>query len=54
MSPRTLTVALGEYDTGWHSPETSLAAATRIATHAAAFGARLVVLPEMTTTGFTR
>jgi len=53
MSPRTLTVALGEYDTGWHSSESSLASATRVATHAAAFGARLVVLPEMTTTGFT-
>ena len=53
MSPRTLTVALGEYDTGWHSPESSLASATRVATHAAAFGARLVVLPEMATTGFT-
>ena len=53
MTPRTLTVALGEYDTGWHSPESSIASATRLATHAAAFGARLLVLPEMTTTGFT-
>lgn len=53
MTASRLTVALGEYDTGWHSPEASLAAATRVATHAAAFGARLVVLPEMATTGFT-
>ena len=53
MSPQSVTIALGEYDTGWHSPEASLAAATRVATHAAAFGARLVVLPEMATTGFT-
>lgn len=53
MTPPRLTVALGEYDTGWHSAEASIAAATRVATHAAAFGARLVVLPEMATTGFT-
>jgi predicted amidohydrolase len=53
MSAPILTVALGEYDTGWHNTELSLAAATRVATHAAAFGARVVVLPEMATTGFT-
>ena len=53
MSAPRLTVALGEYDTGWHSPEASIASATRVATQAAAFGARLVVLPEMATTGFT-
>ena len=53
MSSPIITIGLGEYDTGWHNPEASLAAATRVATHAAAFGARVVVLPEMTTTGFT-
>ena len=53
MKSPTITVALAEYDTGWHSPEASVAAATRVATHASAFGARLVVMPEMATTGFT-
>jgi predicted amidohydrolase len=48
-----LRVALGEYDTGWHDPEESLARAASIVQHAAAQGARLVVLPEMCTTGFT-
>lgn len=52
MSGR-LTVALGEYDTGWHAPEASLAAAEALVKRAAAGGARLVVLPEMATTGFT-
>ncbi|MFY0567625.1 nitrilase-related carbon-nitrogen hydrolase [Archangium lansingense] len=52
MSGR-LSVALGQYDTGWHAPEASLAAAETLITRAAAGGARLVVLPEMATTGFT-
>ena len=48
-----LRVALGEYDTGWHDPATSLARAERLVRDAAAAGAALVVLPEMCTTGFT-
>jgi predicted amidohydrolase len=48
-----LRVALGEYDSGWHDPERSLAAAGDLVRRAAGAGARLVVLPEMTTTGFT-
>ncbi len=48
-----LTVALGEYDIGWHSPDASLAAAETLVSRAVAGGARLVVLPEMATTGFT-
>lgn len=48
-----LTVALGQYDIGWHAPEASLAAAETLISRAAAGGARLVVLPEMATTGFT-
>ncbi len=52
MSGR-LNVALGQYDIGWHSPEASLAAAETLISRAAAGGARLVVLPEMATTGFT-
>jgi predicted amidohydrolase len=46
-------VALGEYDIGWHDPDTSLDRAARIVAGAAAAGARLVVLPEMCTSGFT-
>ena len=49
----TLRVALGEYDTGWHSPRASLAAAEALVREAARCGARVVVLPEMATTGFT-
>lgn len=48
-----LRVALGEYDTGWHDPATSLARAGALVARAAAGGARLVVLPETCTTGFT-
>lgn len=48
-----LTVGLGEYDTGWHDVETSLARARTVVQDAARAGAQLVVLPEMTTTGFT-
>ena len=49
----TLRVALGEYDTGWHQPESSLDRAAVCVQRAASTGARLVVLPEMCTTGFT-
>lgn len=48
-----LRIALGEYDTGWHSPERSLARADAVVRDAAACGARLVALPEMATSGFT-
>ncbi len=48
-----LRVALGEYDTAWHDPATSLARAGALVGEAARLGARLVVLPEMCTTGFT-
>ncbi|HEX2778872.1 MAG TPA: hypothetical protein VHM30_05185, partial [Gemmatimonadaceae bacterium] len=41
MTP--LRVALGEYDTGWHDPESSLRAARGLVQRAAAAGARLVV-----------
>jgi predicted amidohydrolase len=51
-APR-LAIALGEYDTGWHDPAASLRGAESVVARAAAGGARLVVLPEMTTTGFT-
>jgi omega-amidase len=51
-SPR-LTIALGEYDTGWHDPRASLAAAGNLARSVAAVGVDVVVLPEMATTGFT-
>lgn len=50
---RPLRVALGEYDTGWHDPATSLARADEVVGRAVAAGADLVVLPEMCTTGFT-
>lgn len=53
MSDSRLTVALGEYDIGWHDPAASLAAAGRLVRRAASVGAELVALPEMATTGFT-
>jgi predicted amidohydrolase len=51
--PSSLRVALGEYDTAWHDPETSLARATDLVREARESGADLVLLPEMCTTGFT-
>lgn len=48
-----LRVALGEYDTGWHDPDASLARAEALIANARRAGARLVVLPEMATTGFS-
>ena len=53
VSNATLRVALAEYDTGWHQPESSLERAAVCVQRAASTGARLVVLPEMCTTGFT-
>ncbi len=50
---RSLKVALGEYDIGWHDPTGSLDRAASIVDDASARGARLVVLPEMCTSGFT-
>ena len=50
---RTLRIALGEYDTAWHAPQASLSRAAVCVQRSAAIGARLVVLPEMCTTGFT-
>ena len=48
-----LRVGLGEYDTGWHDPETSLDRAARLVGESADGGADVVMLPEMCTTGFT-
>jgi len=48
-----LRVTLGEYDIGWHDPAASLDRASGIVNAAAASGSRLIVLPEMCTTGFT-
>lgn len=48
-----LSVALGEYDTGWHSADLSVQRVESLVTRAAERGAKLVVLPEMATTGFT-
>lgn len=50
---RNLQIALGEYDTGWHAPVKSLAAAGKVIRAAKVAGADLVVLPEACTTGFT-
>jgi omega-amidase len=52
-SGSTITVVLGEIDTGWHDATTSLDRAESIVGSAAEMGAKLVVLPEMLTTGFT-
>jgi predicted amidohydrolase len=48
-----LRVVLGEYDTGWHDPLTSLERAADLVRRAAAHGAHLVALPEMCLSGFT-
>ncbi len=48
-----LRVALGQYDTAWEDPKTSLERAGRVIERAAAAGAQLVALPETCTTGFT-
>jgi predicted amidohydrolase len=48
-----LRVVLGEYDTGWHDPVTSLARASTLVRRAANHGAHLVALPEMCLSGFT-
>jgi predicted amidohydrolase len=48
-----LRVVLGEYDTGWHDPATSLTRAAALARAAASRGAHLVALPEMCLSGFT-
>lgn len=53
MTETRLTIALGEYDIGWHDPRHSIAAADRIVSRVASVGAQVVVLPEMATTGFT-
>lgn len=46
-------VLLGEYDTGWHEPDASLARAAALVGRAAQAGCALAVLPEMFLTGFT-
>lgn len=48
-----LCVAIGEYNIGWHDPDLSLDRAATIIAESAANGARLVILPEMCTSGFT-
>jgi predicted amidohydrolase len=48
-----LTIGLGEYDTGWHDPRRSLAAAARLTKRLAGVGVDVVVLPELATTGAT-
>ena len=48
-----LRVVLGEYDTGWHDPVTSLSRASELVRRAARHGAHLVALPEMCLSGFT-
>ena len=53
QSTARITVALGEYDTGWHDPQASIAAASRLVTRVAEVGADIVVLPELATTGAT-
>lgn len=49
----SLRAALGEYDTGWHDPAASVRRARDVIAAAARLKARLVILPEMCTTGFT-
>ena len=49
----SLRAALGEYDTAWHDPTLSVRRAREVIAAATRLKARLVVLPEMCTTGFT-
>jgi predicted amidohydrolase len=49
----SLRAALGEYDTAWHDPALSVRRAKEVIAAAGRLKARLVVLPEMCTTGFT-
>lgn len=53
MSAKTLTIALVQSDPVWHEPQANLARAETAVHEAARQGARLVVLPEMFSTGFT-
>ena len=52
-SSESITVALGEYDIGWHDAALSLERAAGIARQASAAGAQVLALPEMCITGFT-
>jgi predicted amidohydrolase len=52
-SANSVVAALGEYDTGWHDPVQSLANAREAARQVEVAGAKLLVLPEMCTSGFT-
>jgi omega-amidase len=49
----TVSIALAQFDTGWHDPPAVLRKVREHAARAARNGARLMVLPEMSTTGFT-
>ena len=51
--PAPLRVVLGEFDTGWQDAPVALQRAAGVVERAAQYGADLVVLPEMCTTGFT-
>jgi omega-amidase len=53
LTARPLRIALGQYDTGWHDPARSLERAQQVVAKAAQAGARVVVLPETCTSGFT-
>lgn len=46
-------IALVQSDTVWHDPDANLAKAARFVEEAAKGGARVVVFPELFTTGFT-
>ncbi|HJQ12667.1 MAG TPA: nitrilase-related carbon-nitrogen hydrolase [Gemmatimonadaceae bacterium] len=52
-TPREITIALGEYDTGWHDVAGSLSRAGAVAREASRAGADILLLPEMFATGFT-
>lgn len=51
--PAQLPVSLVQFDTVWHDPAANVAKAGALVAQAAAGGARVVVLPELFTTGFT-